>query len=267
MTVVALVALAILSGFILGFFIARKVFLPSDVGEIRRLETVRRDFIANVSHELKTPVTAIRGLVETLIDDKQMDVPTKDRFLAKIKGQALRLSNLVADLLTLSRLESQKILSESEKEKFELKKVIKTSAEAQQPAVESKKIQLDIDLPKEPVPVMGDFEALRQSVDNLISNAVKYTTEEGSITVGLKVEGKEAVIFVKDTGMGIEPHHLDRIFERFYRVDKARSRELGGTGLGLSIVKHVAISHGGSVSVDSTQGEGSIFRIHLPISK
>lgn len=267
MMLVVYVALAILSGFIFGFFIAKKVFVPSDVGEIQRLETVRRDFVANVSHELKTPVTAIRGLVETLIDDKQMDVVTKDRFLSKIKGQALRLSNLVADLLTLSRLESQKTLPESEKEKFDLKKVIKTSKEAQQPSIESKKIQLQIDLPKEPVLVTGDFEALRQSVDNLLGNAVKYTTEEGSITVGLKIEGKEAVIFVKDTGMGIEPQHLDRIFERFYRVDKARSRELGGTGLGLSIVKHVAMSHSGSVSVDSTPGAGSIFRIHLPISK
>lgn len=267
MMTVAFVALAVLAGFVLGFFIAKKVFLPSDVGEIHRLETVRRDFVANVSHELKTPVTAIRGLVETLIDDKQMEAATKDRFLGKIKGQALRLSNLVADLLTLSRLESQKTLQESEKEKFDLKKVIKTSKEAQQPSIESKKIRLQTELPSEPVPVMGDFEALRQSVDNLLGNAVKYTSEQGNITVGLTVDGKEAILYVKDTGAGIEPQHLDRIFERFYRVDKARSRELGGTGLGLSIVKHVAMSHGGSVSVDSTPGVGSIFRIHLPISK
>jgi two-component system phosphate regulon sensor histidine kinase PhoR len=239
------------------------VVVLHDITELRRLEQVRRDFVANVSHELKTPLTAIRGQIETLIDDPEMGAETHRRFLLKARDQTARLSNLVTDLLTISRVESGE--GAVEKETLDLREPVQASARSLFPAAETKGLSPLLQIPDEPVPIHGDVEAARQIVDNLLDNAIKYTPAGGGVKVRLRIEKSEAVIEVEDTGPGIEQKHLERIFERFYRVDKARSRELGGTGLGLSIVKHLTSAMNGHVTLDSTPGKGSTFRVHFPL--
>jgi len=238
------------------------VVVLHDISELRRLEAIRRDFVANVSHELKTPLAAIRGLVETMLEDnEQMPSDVRSRFLGKISGQGERLGNLVSDLLTLSRIESSD--DSMEREHVELAEVLRRSHDGLLAAAEAKGIELDLQFAAS-VQVLGDSESLRQAVDNLCDNAIKYTPENGSVRLALHRDGNEAVISVADSGIGIAAAAQDRVFERFYRVDRARSRALGGTGLGLSIVKHVARSHGGSVGLQSQAGSGSTFTIRLP---
>lgn len=232
-----------------------------DVTDLRTLETIRRDFVANVSHELKTPLTAIRGMVETLLEDTDIDPKVRDRFLLRVHEQTMRLSALVVDLLALSRLESGRELNWEE---VDLCALIRECGQEQQAAAEDARIRLQLDLPPRPLILHGDPEDLRQMINNLIDNAIKYTPAGGRVGVRLEACAEGARLEVWDTGIGIEPADQERIFERFYRVDKARSRELGGTGLGLSIVKHVALKHRGELSVESTPGEGSTFRILLP---
>ncbi len=245
---------------------AGAVVVLHDVTDLRRLEAVRRDFVANVSHELKTPLTAIRGLVETLIDDPAMRALTRERFFEKIRDQSGRLSALVSDLLTLARIESQE--APPERRPLDLRGPLRDCAARFGPSCEKKGIALSLDLPDAPASVRADDESVRQILDNLTDNAVKYTPAGGRIWLAVRADGQarssEVVLEVRDTGIGIEPRDQERVFERFYRVDKARSRELGGTGLGLSIVKHLALSLEGRVSVQSTPGHGSTFRIHLP---
>jgi len=240
------------------------VVVIHDVSEVKKLAMVRREFVANASHELKTPITAIRGLVETLIDDKDLDESKQDRFLGKIKDQSMRLSSIVGDLLTLSRLESKS--DDTEGGPFDLRQIVVSSVRTFSQMGAEQGIVIETDATDDAVNIMGDAAALRQLMSNLLDNAVKYTPQGGRIDVRLRAAGDQAVIEVQDTGIGIEPRDQARIFERFYRVDKARSRELGGTGLGLSIVKHIAITHNGSVTVDSTPGSGSTFRVVLPIA-
>ncbi len=235
-----------------------------DVSELRQLEAVRRDFVANISHELKTPLAAIRGLVETVIDDKGMGQETHDRFLDKIQSQSARLNSLVSDLLTISRLESENAAADFRP--LDLREPVGESLQSLVPSVDAKKLELNRTVPSSPVDIIGNREALRELVDNLVGNSIKYTPSGGRVDVRLRAEGDWAVLEVEDTGIGIAPADQSRVFERFYRVDKARSRELGGTGLGLSIVKHVALSHGGSVSLRSAMGEGSIFRVQVPLA-
>lgn len=242
--------------------LAGAVVVLHDVSELRQLEAMRRDFVANVSHELKTPITAIRGMVETMLDAREMASEQRQHFLRRISDQSMRLSALVSDLLTLSRLESQEPVPH--RQAVDLRGPVQAAAGALLPVAEGRGIRLQVRLPASPVDVLGDAEALRQMTSNLLDNAVKYTASGGRIDVELAVRDEHAVLEVRDTGIGIEAKHQDRIFQRFYRVDKARSREVGGTGLGLSIVKHVALSHGGSVSVDSAPGRGSTFRVELP---
>jgi two-component system phosphate regulon sensor histidine kinase PhoR len=243
---------------------AGAVVVLHDVTRLRGLERVRRDFVANVSHEIKTPLTAVRGLIETLLDDAGMDEETRRRFLGKARDQAARLNALVTDLLALSRLESNE--QPLERARLDLRGPVEESVRALLPAAEQKRLAVETALPGEPVEVFGDESALRQAVENLLDNAVKYTPDGGRIWVRLRREGETAVVEIEDTGIGIEPAEQPRVFERFYRVDKARSRELGGTGLGLSIVKHIALAHDGDVSVESLPGRGSTFRIHLPLA-
>ncbi|MFQ5700223.1 MAG: ATP-binding protein [Acidobacteriota bacterium] len=240
------------------------VIVLHDVSELKRLGTTRRDFVANVSHELKTPIAAIRGLVETVIDDASMSPQQRRRFLGKIQSQSLRLSTIVTDLLTLSRLETAG--DGLVRSLLDLRAIVDRSVKDLLPSGEAKGITIASETPDEPVTVLGDKEALCQTVNNLLDNAVKYTPAGGSVRVRLRVDGTNAFIEVQDTGIGIEPRHQHRIFERFYRADKARSRELGGTGLGLSIVRHIALAHGGLVSMESTPGEGSTFRVSLPLA-
>jgi two-component system phosphate regulon sensor histidine kinase PhoR len=244
--------------------VAGAVLVLHDVSRLRRLETVRRDFVANVSHELKTPLTAIRGYAETMLEarDGEIDAETSRRFLGRIHDQTLRLSALVTDLLTLSRVESGE--GAVERAELDLRGPLTDCIRRFSADCLERGQTFSGDLPAEPVNVIGDPEALRQAMDNLLDNAMKYTPTGGRVILRCATEGDKVTVEVEDTGIGIEPEHLDRIFERFYRVDKARSRELGGTGLGLSIVKHIVESHGGEVSVTSRPGAGSTFRVTLP---
>ncbi|MCK6448561.1 MAG: cell wall metabolism sensor histidine kinase WalK [Planctomycetes bacterium] len=241
------------------------VVVLHDVTELRRLEGVRRDFVANVSHELKTPLTAIRGFIETVLDDEAMPRETERRFLGRIRDQAGRLTALVQDLLTLARIEAQE--QRAELLELDLARSVRETAERFAPIAEQKQIRLDLELGDRPATVRADEEGLRQLVGNLLDNALKYTPATGSVGVRIVTEEEDVRLDVTDTGIGIEPRDQERIFERFYRVDKARSRELGGTGLGLAIVKHLALSYGGTISLESVPGRGSTFRVRLPLAR
>jgi two-component system phosphate regulon sensor histidine kinase PhoR len=240
------------------------VVVLHDVTQLHKLEGIRRQFVSNVSHELKTPLTAIRGFVETLLDADDIDAATRRRFLERIRLQTSRLSSLVADLLSLSRIESTH--DGAERRRVDLRAPLMESVRALRPAAEARRLEVEVELPPRPVVVSGEEESLRQAFTNLIDNAIKYSEEGGPVWVRLRQEGAQAVFEVEDRGVGIEEQHRERIFERFYRVDKARSRELGGTGLGLAIVKNVAQAFGGEVAVESRPGEGSVFRMKLPLA-
>lgn len=235
-----------------------------DVTPLKRLENVRRDFVANVSHELKTPVTSIKGYVETLLDgtvDRPEDVA---RFLRIIASQAERLQALIDDLLTLSRLDEGPEKMEISLDRQALAPVLRAAMETCRPKAESKQIQMELAC-DERIHARLNPVLLEQAVVNLVDNAIKYSPPGQSVRVEVAAGATEIEIRVVDHGCGIPREHLPRIFERFYRVDKARSRELGGTGLGLAIVKHIAQAHGGRTSVTSTPGQGSTFCIHLPV--
>ncbi|MDF1663033.1 MAG: ATP-binding protein [Planctomycetota bacterium] len=237
--------------------VAGAVLVLYDVTRLRRLEAIRRDFIANVSHELKTPLTAIRGLIETMIDDQEMPATMRQRFLTKAEKQTSRLSQIVVDLLHLSRVESEK--DAIRRVMLDLRSPIRETIQRLAPLVESKNLRLEAEIPDQPLPYKGDFEALQQLVGNLLTNAVQYSPPEQKIILKLESDAEGYLLSVQDFGTGIEARHQERIFQRFYRVDKARSRELGGTGLGLSIVKHIALAHDGQVWVESVLGQGSTF--------
>ncbi|TVR12413.1 MAG: HAMP domain-containing histidine kinase [Planctomycetota bacterium] len=239
------------------------VLVLHDVSQRRRIEHMRRDFVANVSHELKTPLAAIRGLVETVLDDPDMPQAIRHRFIGKVSDQCLRLSSIVMDLLTLSRAEVGS--NSCEWEIIDVGSLLRQSSHQLKTTAEDNAITLNNDLPQHPLPVRGDPELLHQAFDNLIDNAVKYTPQGGTVTVLARIEQQQLHCEIRDNGIGITAKHIERIWERFYRVDKARSREVGGTGLGLSIVRHVVQSHGGHISVSSTPGEGSTFTLSLPL--
>lgn len=233
-----------------------------DITELVRLTRMRSDFVANVSHELKTPLTAIRGYAETLRDGALEEEETGRRFLDRILQQCGRLQVLLEDLLTLSRLES--LEGEGEQTAVRLDDLLEDCLDTITPQVTDRQIQLTVDASPVP-PIAGDRDALERLVINLLDNAVKYNRPGGSVTARLSKRDGEVVFEVSDTGIGIPSAALDRVFERFYRVDKGRSRDEGGTGLGLAIVKHVAHLHSGRVTVQSNLGRGSTFRVHLPV--
>lgn len=236
------------------------VVVLHDVTELRRLERIRRDFVANVSHELKTPLTSIKGYVETLQNGAKSDPDVLSRFLGRIEVNVVRLVELVQDIISLARAEGQDVsLRQSA---VNLAEVARKSLQQHEHAVTKKSISIDTNLPSDVV-VKGDPEAMRQVMDNLIVNAIQYTPEGGRVSVHVDRKGAEAYIRVQDTGVGIPLEHQPRIFERFYRVDKHRSREDGGTGLGLSIVKHLVQSMNGKVSVSSEPGLGSTFVVQM----
>ena len=239
------------------------VVVLNDVTRLKRLEAVRRDFVANVSHELKTPVTSIKGFAETLEDGALDDPAAAYRFVRIISGQADRLNSIIEDLLALSTLEQSGDSPLLQLEEADLCDVVAVALEVCGPKAEAKSIELREDCPGCLLARVSP-PLLEQAVVNLIDNAAKYSAEGSTVVVTLEERGDEVVVSVTDEGQGIAGEHLPRLFERFYRVDKARSRDLGGTGLGLAIVKHVAQIHGGRVSVDSMVGRGSTFRIHLP---
>jgi len=240
------------------------ILVLHDVTELRHLERIRTDFVANASHELKTPITAIRGLSETVVADPDVERDTLLRFMQRIHAQSIRLSQLVGDLMTISRLEADHGTDSFSRINFaDLTARAVTTASG---AAEFKHQQLGSRLPSERLEVFGDRQNLSQLVDNLIDNAIKYTPEQGRIEVRLSRWGDELLLEVEDSGIGISPQFQERVFERFYRVDKARSQSLGGTGLGLSIVRNIAERHGGSVAVKSQLGRGSVFSFRMPLA-
>ena len=242
---------------------AGAVVVLNDVTRLKRLEAVRRDFVANVSHELKTPVTSIKGFAETLQDGALQDPEVAQRFVRIIAGQADRLNSIIGDLLVLSTLEQREGESRLSLAEADLCEVLKVAVEVCEPRAQVRHVQLQVDCSSQVLSAVNP-PLLEQAVVNLIDNAVKYSPEGGEVNVSLTASAEDVVISVSDHGPGISKEHVPRLFERFYRVDKARSRDLGGTGLGLAIVKHIVSSHGGTVSLDSVVGRGSTFRIHLP---
>ncbi len=232
-----------------------------DITEIRRLETVRSDFVANVSHELKTPLTSIKGFVETLLDGALDDQGHNRDFVKIIQGHAERLSNLVDDLLSLAHLESQEIALD--KHAMNLSQLCREVVSGFSSQIKKRNLEIINNLPSDMV-AAADRNRMLQVLTNLVDNAIKFNKEKGWIKLeGRLINGKIEII-VEDSGIGIPQKDIPRIFERFYRVDKARSRELGGTGLGLSIVKHIVELHKGAVAVESTEGLGSKFSFTIP---
>jgi two-component system phosphate regulon sensor histidine kinase PhoR len=238
------------------------VVVLHDVTELRRLERVRQDFVANVSHEFKTPLTAIQGFAETLLSGAIDDPQNNRRFLGIIREHAARLARLTDDLLRLARIEAGKL--EVQLLPVNVLDMVTGCAETSFLKSSQKQISIDVDLAQELPPMRGDAGLLRDVLQNLIDNAIQYTPPGGQIHVSALAREHEIVITVADTGIGIPLADQERIFERFYRVDAARSREAGGTGLGLSIAKHIVEVHGGRLWVQSEIGAGSRFSFSIP---
>ena len=240
------------------------VVVLNDVTRMRHYEAIRRDFVANVSHEIKTPVTTIKGFAETLLDGALDDRDDAERFLRIIVGQADRLSAIIGDLLSLSSLESDAEDAAITLERGSIRDVLQVALDVCEMKAGERRVALTLTCPEDLYAEINP-PLLEQAVVNLIDNAVKYSPEGVAVEVSAGVEAAGLSIRVRDSGRGIPREHLTRLFERFYRVDKARSRDMGGTGLGLSIVKHIAVAHGGWVAVESTPGLGSTFTITLPV--
>ncbi len=236
-----------------------------EIDELKKLEAFRKEFIADVSHELKTPIFAAQGFVHTLLDGAMNDKHVRTRFLKKAAKSLDGLDVLVQDLLTLSQIESGDI-----KMKFEPLDLLKLCAEVIdqfEEKIEKKRIRLKLVDPQHKLMVHADWQRITQVVTNLVSNAINYTPEGGDVTISFEISKKNVTTFIIDTGEGIPQQHISRIFERFYRVDKSRSREKGGTGLGLAIVKHILEGHGSHTEVESVVDKGSTFSFKLPRAK
>lgn len=238
------------------------VMVLYDLTEIRRLEAVRRDFVANVSHELKTPLTSMQGYLEAVREDPEMPAGQRDKFLAKAEAATHRQTAIVTDLLTLARLEA---VEAGRFASLDLADVLHDAVRELRSSAEMKDVAIEEVVVGGPFPMLGDEAALTTAIGNLVDNAIKYSPAQGRVRVALVRDGDEAHFDVFDEGPGIPAHDQKRVFERFYRVNKDRSRELGGTGLGLSIVKHAVGAHAGDVWVESTVGKGSTFRVRLPL--
>jgi two-component system phosphate regulon sensor histidine kinase PhoR len=236
--------------------------LSSDIAQLRKLERIRSEFLGNVSHELRTPIFSIQGFIETLLDGAVDDASVNRDFLEKAHRQAARLNDLLNDLIEISRIESGDMKMSFRY--FDVAEFLSgIVAEMREPAARK---SISVELAPGGTAgrrVFGDRDRLKQVMINLVDNAVKYTEPGGKVVCRAGVEGDRVVLSVEDSGCGIPAEHLERIFERFYRVDRDRSREVGGTGLGLAIVKHIVEAHGGSVSVSSTVGKGSTFSFEL----
>lgn len=235
------------------------VLVLHDVTELRRLERMRRDFASNVSHELKTPLTSIQAYADALLDGALDDSTVNRGFVERIVEQSERLRRLILDLLNLARVESQE--QAPDLETFDLNAVVRDDLPSHRSVADSRELTLREELCLQALPVRADREGLRTVLDNLVRNALSYTPSGGIVTVRTLRTDDGALLEVADTGVGIPREHQQRIFERFFRVDKARSREVGGTGLGLAIVKHLAEQWGAAIEVESDLGRGSLFRI------
>jgi len=235
------------------------IAIIEDVSERRRLEEIRRDFVANVSHELKTPIGALGLLAETLTVEPDPEVA--QRLASRIHAEAFRVSRIIDDLLDLSRIESEEA---PPREPIYVNLVMAEAVERVRSAAEQRHITIELDEPDPPIHVVGDRRQLVSAIHSLLENAVTFSYEDSTVQVSGSQADGEIRLSVADTGVGIPTRDLERIFERFYRVDHGRSRSTGGTGLGLSIVRHVASNHQGRVEVDSREGEGSTFTLVLP---
>ncbi len=238
------------------------VMLFQDVTEIRKLENMRKDFVANVSHELKTPLTSIRGFVETLKNGAVEKPEVRDRFLDIIDVETTRLAQLINDLLVLSDIEKQ--AEQTVKDPISVTHVAEEIVVLLSGSAKAKNVELKLDVQESLPPVYGNVNWMKQMFINLIDNGIKYSKEQGVVKVTLKQEEGRVCIHIADNGIGIEQEHIDRLFERFYRVDKARSRSVGGTGLGLAIVKHIVLSFNGEIEVISELHKGTEFIIRIP---
>lgn len=232
-----------------------------DITEMKKLEQTRKDFVANVSHELKTPVTSIKGFAETLLDGAMNNQETLHTFLSIILKESNRLQSLIQDLLELSRIEQQGF--QLTNQEFDVRLLLEEVITLLNGKAEEKEIQLQFYCQQDEVIISGDVDRLKQVFINLIVNAITYTPQLGQVKVSLFDHGENVQVLVKDSGVGIEKNEIPRIFERFYRIDRARSRNSGGTGLGLAIVKHIVEAHRGNISVKSKIGKGSEFIIKL----
>lgn len=238
------------------------VVVMQDITELKRLEKVRSDFVANVSHELKTPLTSIKGFTETLKEGAAEDPAIRDKFLDIINIEADRLTRLINDILTISELENKRYNIPFEK--ISVNKALEEIEDMMHGVAKLKNISLGIDKGENLHPVMGNLDKVKQLLINLIDNAIKYTHEGGSVKVRTYSRDSWVFIEVADTGIGISKEHLSRLFERFYRVDKGRSRAMGGTGLGLAIVKHIIAAMNGDIEVKSEPGKGTVFTVIIP---
>jgi two-component system phosphate regulon sensor histidine kinase PhoR len=247
------------------------ILVFQDITERSRLDKIRSDFVANASHELKTPLAAIKGIVETIIDDEEMPTEVQRNFFGRVLAQTNRLNKIVLDLMQLSRFDSYRDQKVNRK-RVDMYSVLRQVYSAFKTTADDAEVELVLIADQEndaetkgKVMVLGDSEALSQLMANLVLNAIKYSHKKTTVTIRMTCERDYALVRVEDQGIGISAAEQQRIFERFYRVDPARSRELGGTGLGLSIVKHIADLHDGSVQVSSEEGKGSVFTVRLPI--
>jgi two-component system, OmpR family, phosphate regulon sensor histidine kinase PhoR len=242
------------------------ILKQKEIDELKKLEAFRKEFIADVSHELKTPIFAAQGFVHTLLDGAVNDKNVRTKFLKKAARSLDGLDELVQDLLTLSHLETGDIKMHFEQ--MDIRKLCEEVIDQFEEKAERKKIKLKVLADHHTkVVVYADWKRISQVMTNLVSNAIKYSFDEGEVTVTFDIGKKNVTVFVSDSGEGIPEGHLVRIFERFYRVDKSRSREKGGTGLGLAIVKHILEGHGSKAEVQSTVGKGSIFSFKLQRAK
>ena len=240
------------------------VLVFRDVTRLHRLEAIRRDFVANVSHEMKTPLTSIQGYVETLQGGALEDPTVARDFLEKIDRNAMNLGHLVSDLLVLSRVEAGG--TQVDPEPFQVLSIVSEAASVCADKAREKGLGFEVAPGTRDALVRGDRDLLVRALINLLENAIQYTKPGGRVDVATAASESRVEVTVTDTGIGIPRNELERVFERFYRVDKARSRALGGTGLGLAIVKHVAERHGGSIRVVSEEGKGSAFTLSLPLA-
>ncbi|MFA5385815.1 MAG: ATP-binding protein [Eubacteriales bacterium] len=241
------------------------VVLFNDITQRKKLEDMRTEFVANVSHELRTPLTSIRGFLETLLEGKVEDQATIRRFLEIINRETARLTRLIDDLLNLSKIEERQVVHRWQS--VQLLDTVNKAIVMFQAQAKEQNLELVTELPAELPVVRGDPDMLAQVLINLVDNAVKFTPSGGRITIRAGANEGNVRIDVEDTGIGIPPENLPRIFERFYRVEKSRSRELGGIGVGLAIVKHIIRAHGGKTGVESVVGKGSKFTFTLPIDE
>ncbi|MCB9832398.1 MAG: PAS domain-containing protein [Planctomycetes bacterium] len=239
------------------------VCVMHDVTRVRRLENMRRDFVANVSHELKTPLTAIQGAAETILDDAAMPEGVRKRFVERIIENARRLNSLINDVLELSRIQSSS--DAMEHEVLDLGAIVRESVAQLVESAARREVKLCSETEPGRIKIRGDRRSLRSVIDNLVTNGVNYTRSGGEVRVHLVADGREARLTVQDNGIGIAKEHQERIFERFYRVDGARSRSQGGTGLGLAIVKNCVQAHRGTIRLDSELGKGSTFTVRFPL--